>query len=345
MPVRAATGRSSPPAPAGSRSRPASTPASPRSPTSSASRWSGTLAFIDNTATQIGAVTARVGEYANLNGGTGGVDITADYDGLTTAVASAFTVGGLFSAGRSDSTANHTATVQSIVGTGADIAASGGAGISIATTHNDDQDTDNDGVVEEGAVASADNMSFSIIVTATSSESKANANVTASTTVAAGATFNAPNGAITVTTTSRNLAFAALQSISAAFVRVDIGKASPVATGTTTTTFAGNVGSVGSAGAASLVVSASALTYSMSTLVAAGGGFVSVGTGTAKASSTPTLTTSFGANGRRGPRHRHDRRRRLAADRRGRGLPLHHRRRDRGQRLRHRRPGHRARST
>ncbi|MFZ1412162.1 MAG: hypothetical protein WAS07_11935, partial [Micropruina sp.] len=255
----------------------------------------GAVGVINNVANQNGVVTARIGEHADIRAGSAGISIGADYDGITKATSTAFTAALGFSAGVTDGAANHTASVSSLVGTGASLTTTGGGGIAIATTHNNDQDTDGDQVIEEGAIASADNMSFSLIVSGSSSTITATANVTATTDVAAGASFNAPGGAITVTTTSRNIAFAALQSISAAIVRVDSGTATPVATGTTTTTFRGSVGTLGTAGASSLVVSASALTAALGTLMAAGGGLVSVGVGNVTSSASPTLYTNFGA--------------------------------------------------
>ena len=132
----------------------------------------------------------------------------------------------------------------------------------------------------EGAGATANNTrwrlgAFGDTVT------KAHAKIVVDTTVEAGATFNTPGGAIIVTAGGRNIAPATLKSISAAIVRISSGKASPVAEGTTTVTFAGNVGSAGTAGAASLLVQASGFTYAFGTMNASGGGLVSVGTGDA----------------------------------------------------------------
>ncbi|MEI6160077.1 MAG: hypothetical protein WCP77_09610, partial [Roseococcus sp.] len=70
-------------------------------------------------------------------------------------------------------------------------------------------------------------------------------------------------------------------------------------TGSTTTSFLGNVGEAGAIGANQLVVRADASTTADSSLTSAAGGLVTVTSGNVNASSTPTLTVNFGGSSSR----------------------------------------------
>ena len=248
-------------------------------------------------ANQLATVQAIVGQSAQLSGASGGITIDADHDGVTWVDASSLGVAFGVSVAIVRATANHNATVKALVKGNASLTASGAGGIAVNADHNDDYVPAGPGILGtlEGAGATANNSNFAALGAVGDSVTKAHAKVVVETTVEAGATLNAPGGAITVTAGSRNVATASLKSVSAAIVRIDTGKATPLAEGSTTVSFYGNVGSIGTPGAATLLVQASGFTYSFGSMNASGGGVVSVGTGDASARSNPTLTVNFGA--------------------------------------------------
>ena len=239
-------------------------------------------------AKQEGLAAAVIGAQSNVSGGSGGILVDADYDGVTTAHGSSMGVALLIDIAVVQSNAKHTAVVQATVAAGASLTATSGGAIAINADHNDDI------VGAEGAVATANNASVAGLGSVTNLATTATSNVTVTTTVAAGASLSTPTGAITVTSASRNLATAMMKSFSIALVRVSIGSATPNAEGTTETLFLGSVGTAGAAGAASLIVSSSAFTAALGTMNASGGGLVSVGTANVTATATPTLEVEFG---------------------------------------------------
>ena len=250
-------------------------------------------------ANQVADVNAIVGQNAQISGGSGGITIDADHDGVTYVDATAFGAALGVTVVVVRAVANHNATVKTRVGANAILTATGGATITINADHNDDYVGPANPADRlfgiEGAGATANKSSFALIGAVSDSETKAWAKLVVETTVEAGATLSTPGGDDQRHRRGRNVARASLKSVSAALVRIDTGKAAPVAEGTTTVNFHGNVGTIGTAGAATLFIQASGFTNAFGSMNASGGGLVSVGTGDAKATASPTLTVSFGS--------------------------------------------------
>jgi hypothetical protein len=184
-------------------------------------------------ANQKATVQAIVGQSAQISGGSGGITIDADHDGDTYVDAAALGVALGVSVAIVRATANHNATVKALVMTGASLTASGGSTILINADHNDGYANPADDPLPnvEGALATANKSNFAILGAVGDSVTKAHAKIVVETTVESGTTFSTPGGAIIVTAGGRNLATATLKSVSAAIVRIDSGKAGPVAEG------------------------------------------------------------------------------------------------------------------
>jgi hypothetical protein len=229
-------------------------------------------------ANQNALVQAVVGQSARITSGSGGITVDADHDGVTYVDAASLGIAFGIAVAKVNATANHDATVKALVGASAALTTTNNGGITVNADHNDDFTPAGPG--EElagftGAAASANNSNFALLGAVGLSETKAHATLAVETTVEAGATLNAPGGAINVTAGGLNAAVATLKSVSFALVRIDTGKATPLAEGTTTVSFLGNVGTAGTSGAASLTVKATGFTWSFGSMNASGGWRVS----------------------------------------------------------------------